>query len=273
MGTEIIAVNDEFLKYEDAVAHYGMLPGYDFVYQHIHTLAHRPLHAKAHLDILDISCERLYGVRSGLTTETLAKIIGQLLKHNRYPEASNLVAIYLLPPEKGSVLPSRVFICEKQLLYRGYVVWHKAFKAIVTPYEYPFPEHKTAVARTAHIFPKGYAERSGADIAITANQTGIVTGAGEYPFFAVRGDMLFTTPLDGYGVAESVERRLAIAAAETIGVKIIETPLESKGLKEFDELFIADPQGVVSIGEYGGKLYPSSIVKHIAAHMNNIILK
>lgn len=273
MGTDIIYINGKFIKYNEAVTRFGLVPGYDFVYQRIHTFAHTPLHAETHIGILDISCERLYGTTSGLTADILTQAVGQLLKLNNYQEGSNVITVYIAAPESADTPPAKIIICEKQLLYRGYVLWHKTFKAIVTPYEYPFPEHKTAVSYTAHIFPKGYAERSEADIAIMSSHSGVITGAGENPIFGVRGNSVLTTPLHGFGVAESVERRLGIAAAEAAELLVYEETLTTDNLKSYDELFIVDQQGIISIGECEGKLYPNSMAKHIAAKMNDIRLE
>lgn len=273
MGTDVIKVNDTFIKYNEAITRFGILPGHDFIYQRIHTSAHRPMHADIHIGILDISCERLYGTDSGMTPAMLAQDTAQLLRLNNYQEGSNTVTLYILPPANDGTPPARVLICEKQLLYRGYVLWHKVLKAIVTPYEYPFPEHKTAVSYAAHVFSKNYAERAGADIAIMSGQSGIITGAGENPVFAVRGNTVLTTPLHGYGVAESVERRLGIAAAEAAGIKVNEEPLSVNKLRSYDELFFADQQGMVSIGECEGRLYPNSMANHISGYMNDIVLE
>lgn len=270
MEKDLISINGSLKKYSDLTASGGCLPGYDFIYQRIHTLEHVPLHIEAHTGILDISCERLYGTSPELSSAGLRDEIGQLLKNNRYPKGSNLVTLYILPPETEGMPATRLLVCEKQMLYKGYTLWHKSVKAIVTPYEYPFAEHKTAVSYAAHTFSLSYAQRSGADMALTSNQSGILTGAGENPLFAVSGNKILTTPLTGYGVAESVERRLGIESALAAGLEVFEEPLSVKELKNYDELFAAETQGITSIGHCRKKLYPNSMAKRISSHMNGI---
>lgn len=266
MKGDLVCIDGRPVRWGDPAFDAERLPGGDFIYQKIHTIAHKPLQWEMHMEILETSWQTLYRGQTGITREILHREIAALLDANRYPQGGNLVTLCLFPPSDGEGDPLRLLFCEKQLLYKGYTLWHDALRAILTPYEYPFAQHKTAVSLAAHNYAEGYARRRGADAAIAENYRGIVTGVGENPLFAVRGGEAHTTPIED-GVAESVERRLGLAACESAGLVMLQQPVESAQLREFDELFTVTPQGLVSIGRYAGRLFPNSAAKHIAACM------
>lgn len=223
-----------------------------YLYQRIHTLAHRPLHLAAHTQRLTESYRALYGTVPAADEETLRREIALTLEENRYPAVSNLMTLYLFPPRDGRP-GSRMVSCTETLVYPGYTLWHSRLKAVTLPYDYPFPEHETALSRIAHTFAGEYARRTGYDLALTENGQGVVTGAGENPLFAVCGDTVLTTPVES-GAAESVLRRLGLELCREAGVSVREETLTVETLRRCDELFCLTPQGVVSLLEWDGRM-------------------
>ena len=268
MKGDLICVNGEVTREESLGV--DALLGCNFVYQKIHTLEHRPLHVDLHLRLIETSYRTLYGSKSGLARPILEEEIARLLDTNRYPTGSNLVILYLFPNAEG--MPQRLLSCQKQLLYKGYTLWHKNLKATIVPYEYPYPAHQTAVSLTANNYAQRYALRQGFDAALTENYAGILTGMGEYPLFEVHGREILTTPLEN-GVADSVERRLGIWACRHAGWALAEQPIESRQIGTFDELFAVVPQGVVSIRTCAGRLFPNTAARSIAEQMASLHLE
>lgn len=248
-----------------------LLPGSDFIYQRLHVLERNVLQADAHIEIAELSYNALYGGTTGLTPQALAAEAAALLEANRYIAASAAVTLYLMPDAAGGDLPHRLLVVSEQLLYRGYTLWHKQMRAIITPYEVPFTVHRTGTSLAAHRYAEGYARRKGADVTLVENFQGVLTGAGEYPLFAVAGNEVLTSPFDA-GVPESVERRLGIEAAEKAGLILLEQPIERGRLDRFDELFYVTPQGIVSIGSVENRLHPNSMATRIATAMEHIRL-
>lgn len=222
-----------------------------YLYQRIHTLEHRPLHTAAHTELLRNSYRTLYGITPDLDEEMLRREIALTLRENRYPAVSNLVTLYLFPPHDGEAGP-RMISGTKTLVYSGYTLWHSRLKAVTLPYDYPFPEHETALSRIAHTFATEYAHRTGADIPLTENREGVITGAGENPLFAVCDDSAVITPVTN-GAAESVLRRLGIVLCREAGLTVQESDLTGDLLRRCDELFCLTPQGVVSLSEWDGR--------------------
>ncbi len=277
MKNDLICVDGRICSWEESGIGLVSLPGADFIYQRLHALDHRPLNRDAHIEIAEISWGTLYGGTAGISQEMLDGDTAKLLEANRYRMGSHLLTLYLFPENslQSGVSkvprPVRVLACERQLLYRVYPLGQKPLRVISTPYEYPFTPHKTAVSLAAHNYAAGYAQRKGADAAITTNFRGQVIGLGEDPLFLSIGNQIFTTPLD-HGAAQSVERQLGIAACERAGMTVFEQAIEAAQLHEFEELFAVTPQGVTSIGQYSNRLYPHTLGKKIAESMAKLTL-
>lgn len=274
MKGDLVCLDGRITEFGKAVPDPDALLSANFIYQKIHVLGRTTLHAAWHAEIAEVSYGALYGreaagspeaLRPGaVSAEVLEQEVRALLDANRYPQASTLVTLYLIPSESGE--PQRLLSCERQLLYKGYAMWHTGLRCAVVPYEYPFAPHKTAVSLAAHTYAAGYARRKGFDAAVAENGAGVLTGLGESPLFAGVRNTVVTTPIDD-GAADSVERRFGIAVCEDMGLAVAEHPLESAHLGEFEELFAVTPQGIVSVREIGGRLLPHSLAKTIAERM------
>lgn len=250
----------------------SMLLGGDFIYQRIHVMKNTPLHVEAHNEIVIRALLSLYGNSYKLSCEQLRSEIDKLAKVSNYANCSTMMILFVLPSQKGirdTDTVDWILSYEEQLLYPGYTLWHKPMKAVITRYEYPFAEFPTAVSLAAHNYALGYAARQGADIAVTQNHGRVITGAGPLPFFAVSRDRVFITPLEE-GALDSVMRRLGLVACEKAGFKIVEQPIDTLSLVEFEEFFIVNIQGVLSIGTLNNRPYPSSAAKVIAEQMSTL---
>ena len=266
MSGDKICVNGTLVEPANVGQSIDALLSGNFIYQKIHTLGHKVLYRDLHIEIADASYTALYGRDAALSQEMLDRDIALLLRENRYPTGSNLVVLYLLPPKDEGEPPIRLLSCEEQMLYKGYVLWHKSFDTLITPYEYPFPLHSTAVSLACHTYAQRYARRKGMDAAVTENYSGILTGMGEHPLFALRGNEVCTTAIDS-GAADSVERRIGIAACEAAGLLVLEQPIEKAQVKAFDEMFAVTPQGIISLRSCAGRTFPNTMARNIAARL------
>lgn len=264
MINDLICYNGKMSKWSDIEFHPDYLLSTNYVYQKIHAFEHIPLHCELHIEIANNSYTELYGQQLGLTPEVLTKEVKQLLSHNRYPLGSALVMLYIFPPQRGTQQPTRILSCERQLLYKRYVLWHSPMKGIVLEYEPAFLAHKCASSLNAHSYAESYARLNSADVVITENRDGIITSVGEHPFFAVREKRVYTSPIAD-GAVDSVERRIGISACGKWGNGITQVPIYSKTISQFEEMFFITPQGIVSIGELDGRLYPNSAADAIAS--------
>ena len=270
MKGDLISINGELIRQEEIPVPFDRLTSSNFIYQRMHVLGRRILHAAAHAKLANTSYRSLYGTESSITEDSLKKETAALLTANRYIHGSVSVILYLLPDDNGK--PLRILSCEKQLLYKGYALWHKGEKAVILPYEYPFSHFKTAMSLTASTYAAQYAQTKGAGIAIAENHSGVLYGAGDEPLFAVIGNDVMTTPI-GQGACDSVERRLALAACEKAEKHVVEAPLSRELLDEYQELFIATTGGITSIKECCGNIYPNSTANKVAETMEYFIYK
>lgn len=266
MKGDLICCDGRLIEPGCGIMPFDSMAASDFLYQKIHTIGHKPLHAQAHIELLDAAFKTMYGTGSGLSALLLEEEAARLLGENRYPMGSNQIVLYLFPAPDGKSAPVRVLSCEKQLLYKGYELWHTAEKALILPYDYQFPHFKTAVSLAAHTYATAYAARKGAGLAIAENHVGGMYSVGENPLFAVAGDTLFT-PAIGEGACDSVERRLGITAAESAEMRVVESPIRREHLPGYHELFTVNPGGVVSIRECCGNIYSHSAAKRVAEAM------
>ena len=261
MKGDRVSINGAVVPFGDGVMAPDALLAANFVYQKIHTLAYRPLQAQWAVEIAETSYRALYGRVAGVDAELLAVEAGALLRANNYPAASTLVSLYFIPDGP----PVRLLSCDKQLVYKGYAL-STGLRCTVVPYEWPLSQHKTALSLAAHTYAADYARRKGFDAAIAVNGTGAMVSLGDNPLFAVVGDKALTLSIED-GAADSVERRLGIAACEDAGLTVCEHSLSSDDMERIDELFGVTPQGIASIRQIDGRLLPHSLAKNLLVYL------
>lgn len=267
MKNDLISIDGRLVAPHDSGFSPDALMSCNFIYHNVNTLAHRTLHAQWAAEILEMSYRALYGRSSDVTGEIIDNEAGALLRANGYPPASTLVSIYLIPSENG--VPVRMMTCRKQLIYKGYAVT-VGLECAVVPYDYPFPQHKTAVSLTAHTYAANYAERMGFGGVIAENAAGVMIGVGENPLFVAAGNKILTPAMDD-GAADSIERRLGITLCEDSGFGVYEHPVSVRDLLDFDEIFTLTPQGIASIRQAGDRLFPHSLAKNLLPQLQKYL--
>lgn len=270
MKGDLLSVNGRLCTLGEAGESPDRMLSANFVWQRIHTLEQRPLHLCSHMDLIETAYVSLYGTTTGLSAATLRAEIATLLQANRYQKGSVAVMLYILPGEDAQ--PIRILSCEKQLLYKGYSLWHRAEKAMILPYEYPFAHFSTALSLAADTYASNYVRRKSAGIGLAENSAGYLYSAGGGPLFAVMGNRVLTTPVS-HGACDSVERRLVIESCTRAKLEVVELPLTRKLLGEYQELFTANVGGIVSIGECLGNIYPYSTASRVATGMNRFAIQ
>ena len=273
--SELICINGRLLPIaESGPPILGQLTG-NYVYQHIHTLDHRPLHIRAHLDIAGKALADLYGQKLPFTQDDLLLTLARLLAANRRSRHSHTVGLYLFPYESATGdqqdRPDYLIRCHRTLLYRGYTLWHTRMSATVATDEHTPPGYPTDAALMTARFCRQNARRHGFDLAIHENGAGIVTGMGDAPVFCVKDRTLYTTPLAA-GAPDSVMRRLICAAAVRCHLEVREIAIRTEWLGDCDEIFTADTQGLISIASLAGtnsKVYFSLMADYLGERLND----
>lgn len=263
MKTDLISVDGAIVEFGDPKIKPDTLLSSNFIYHNINTLEHRPLHSQWAAEIIEMSYGALYGRPAGITRKVIDDEVYALLRANSYPPASTLVSIYVIPT--GEDTPRRMITCRKQLIYKGYSV-SVGLECTIISYDYPFPQHKTAISLASHTYAMHYAERTGFGAAIAENSAGVMVSMGENPLFAAVGNRILTPAMDD-GAADSIERRLGIAMCEDAGFEVYEYPIGVAEMGEFDEIFAITPQGITSIRQVGERMYPHSLAKNLLTYL------
>ena len=175
------------------------------------------------------------------------------------------------PSTRMPIKKSYILSCREQLLYTGYTNWHAGVIADILPYDIPFAYHQTSASLTAHKYAEDYVRRRGAHIVLRENTDNIVVSASEYPLFGVVGREVRIAPLS-CGMPDSIERVIAITAANSLGLNVVEYPHTKAEFTNYDEIFYVTPQGVTSIVECEGSVYPNIIGRKVGDELHRMSL-
>lgn len=268
MSMDRICHNGTICQPQESGLSPAMLCEAPYLYQRMHTRAHRLLHPQTHLDILTQALEAAYGLRLTLSAEALQEQTAELLAANRYPKQGNCVTLRVYPAA-GNKQPDYILECTGQLYYPQYTVWHKRLMLAVMPCEYLLMGYPTAVSRQVARYSRTVAERSGCERAVIENVDGVLTNVEDEPLLLVHEQQVFTSPLPE-GATDSVMRRLILQACLREKVECHETPLTRDMLSACDEAFTASPQGLISFEGYEQARYFNLMAGRLAPVLNTL---
>ena len=276
MRGDSLSFNGELINSSETLSDIDKLLGGNFIYARIHVMDYNCLYLEESIEICEWSYRMMYGVGFGLDVASIRSEIKSLLIDNNYPMGSATVVLYIFPDSvdpctRDTVERFHILSCREQLLYSGYTNWHSGVVADVLPYDIPFSYHQTSASLTAHRYAEDYARRRGAYIALRESSANIVVSASEYPLFGVVGREIRIASLN-CGASDSIERVLTLSAASRLGLTIVEYPHTRIDLKRYDELFYVNSQGIVSIVECEGIVYPNIIGRKIGSELERLSL-
>ncbi len=276
MKGDSLSFNGMLLRQPKQLSNIDMLLGSNFIYARIHAIDYKGLFLRDIIEICEWSYRVLYGVSFGLDVRSISEEIEELLIENNYPMGSAVVMLYLFPNRidvntRKPIDKSYILSCREQLLYTGFTNWHIGVVADILPYDIPFAYHQTSASLTAHKYAEDYVQRRGAHIVLRENVNNVVVSASEYPLFGVVGREVRIAPMS-CGIPDSIERVVTINAAYRLGINVIEYPHTKDDIANYDELFYVTPQGVTSIIECEGKVYPNIIGRKVGDELHRISL-
>lgn len=220
----------------------------NYIYARINTLSHKPLYLRQHLHYASASFEKLYGRKPSLDADKISFQIEKLLYENRLPRTGNIVTIYIVPRYGENARNKQDIIITTGIshIYRRYEVISLRPKAIITNYEIPFSEHRTAVSMTAAGYMDEFAVKAGTKAALRSNRAGNLVSAGDYPVFAVRKGVVIT-PEPSKGTGQNVEYELMLRACEMAGIEVEHRDIPVEELTETEELMVFNHTGIQSV--------------------------
>lgn len=245
----------------------------NYVYQHLHTFAYRPLHLETHIEIFKKATRAVFGKEVTPDAKELSEAIEILLKADRYPAGSNQVTAYIFPQGlQGEGVPTLLLEATAQLFYPHYRLVYSRPMLDVFCAPHAWNGYPTAASRAASACARDAARRSGAEIAALEQADGTLTHIDDEPLFLVFGKRVVTTPLSA-GATDSVLRRLILATCELEEIPCMEIPIKKEMLLQCDEAFTASTQGIISLMGYKTHRYFNLVTRKVAARLNDIDLR
>lgn len=266
----MIYLNGERTSWQEAKLSPEALLGRNFIYTTINTYAHQPMHVALRLHYALNSYQALYGVRPTITAEEIENQVRELLYYGIYPEHGNTLTLHLIATPEGEC--TTLLTHTASTPYDGYSLLTLRPKAAITNYEIPFEKHQTAVSLTAARFADDFARRNGSGIALRANRAGSLISTGDYPLYALRGNVLLTTATDK-GARPSAERELMAELCSMAGVEIIEGELRTDEMTDYEEILAFTPMGIQMIGSAGDMPLHSITAHRLEPHLKALTRK
>lgn len=229
-----------------------------YLYQNIHTLDYKAWHLKQHLDILNISAQTLFGLRTSLSEQEISSQIQTLLDHSRLSRnVSICVILRLYSTGDYSLHVGQVGI------YRGYVMRSLRPTVMCIKMDIGMNSYPTSALKASYDMAHHIAIAAGCHEAIMIDSAGNVVEDPLRPVAVIK-EYTITIPRP---TLCSVECMLLERAAEKHGLQIKYEQISLHDIKEADEVLMMTHQGITSVDQIAGKSYYSTLADKIARNL------
>ena len=229
-----------------------------FVYQTIHSFAYSCRHTARHIDILNQTANRLFGVQLDIDTRELERQATMLLLANKLSRNATIGIQLTLDADGNHSLRS----CGSSI-YQGYVLRSLRPEVVTLPVTNPLGDYPTSASIEAQALANAIARRRGYHTAIMIGPKGELKSDSANPIFVVKGYTLYSQSSN----IPSVERTLVEQAAAKAGYTVQRMQLTALELESADEVIIANYQGLSAVSHIDNVPYMSIISERIAAIM------
>jgi len=231
-----------------------------YVYQEIHVLDGIPLLMNTTMEMLGCAFSGLFGGRFPLTQQQMIKDINELLTANRFDMGSFWLRVFASPD-------NYMLMIEKQIVYRGPVLWHARPRATIINYNDPLVPYPTTALLQSVNHADFIAVNNGYDMALQRTPNGILYAP--FPLIGVWNGVCYMAPLDHGGI-DSPWRQAAFSLFVAAGIDLKEEPLDP--LVEYDELLYICPLGIVSLKSVGDRLLFNSYANRLAVYIQKVVV-
>ncbi len=200
---------------------------------------------------------QLYGRRITISREDIGAKIEDLVRECGHPSQLSVHVELRLWCDGRTTLE----IVQKSI-YEGFTL--RCFNPYATcqVYDNPFGDYPTSARRALAEWAHHKSVEEGADVSIRVGLDGVVYSCYDSPLFAVKGNVVFSSPM-----IPSVERSMVIYAAQRCGYEFVQRAIRHDELQRFDELFWVDAYGVTAVAQTGDRRYMSIVAEKIAQQM------
>ena len=235
-----------------------------YLYQNIHTLDYEPWHLKHHIDILNLSAEKLFGNEATLSELKIRGEIELLLDRSRLTRnVSICVVLRLYSTGDYSLHVGQVGI------YRGYVMRSLRPVAICLKMGATLSNYPTSALKASHDLAHQIASAKDCHEAIMIDEAGFVV---EDPLRPVAIINQYTLTMPSPELC-SVECLLMERAAEKHGLKVAYSRITQEQIEQADEVLMMTHQGITSVERIGQKYYYSTLADKIASNLESVEIK
>lgn len=234
-----------------------------YVYQDIHTLAHKPRHTAQHLRTIDHAAQKLFGIESRLSIRGVEYDIERLLDANHATHNTSVCVRLMLYASGDYALQQ----C-KVSIYKGYVLRSLRYEATFVTTPVPLSNYpSSAMVATRTLLQKMAQARDMHHLIMTSPTAEVITECCE-PLMIIKDRILyapnFTTP--------SVEQQLIERSAAQLGLKVEHTTLTVQQVQSADEVFFTSWQGITAMAHINQRPYMTTVAEQLSAQMENQIL-
>ena len=231
-----------------------------YVYQHIHTLAHKARHSSENLRIVNETASRLWGLQCDITRRELEQEIEQLLIANHISRNTSVEVTLKLYSTADYTLE-----VGESSIYSGYVVRSLRPEASLIATSAPLTDYPTSAMVATRAMIKEMASARDLHHLIMATPDGKIIADAAEPLFIVKGHKV-TLPVVAM---PSVEQSLIERASISLGFEVEQKQLTVEMLQDAEEVAIASWQGITAINHIDSKPYMSIIAERIVAQMEH----
>lgn len=231
-----------------------------YIYQNLHTLAHKAYFCEEHLHYLNASTNYLWNFKLTVPAYRIKQNIESLLAANRITRNATVKVELSMDIDGNDTLR-----CGEGTIYAGYVMRSLRPTAVCVHAEMPLSPHPTSAAIATRLFADSIAQRKGYHMAIIVERDGGIAVEPCSPLFIIKE----YTMLSAEGCC-SVEAELAKSAAMRAGLQIEQRRLRVEDLADADEVIVVDWQGVTAISEIANRPYMDIIAHNIAKALERI---
>ena len=239
------------------------IPARFYIRQRMRTRGGRILNAGMHMEFFRQAARRILDMKVEMTERQLSDMTAGVLRENLLPAEAPMELSVCLLLESDTLLP--VISCRGTLLDQTYALQGTRPSAEIFEYSHPYPAFRTSVSDAAEIPFENRAFSHCAAVSVRS-ENGVLLAARGEALLAMHGKTLIASPTQ-CGAADSVERRIAIAAARKAGIPVEQREIRADSLHRYDEMMIVDTLGITSISECAGARFGVLSARRIADEM------
>jgi branched-chain amino acid aminotransferase len=275
----LVFLNGQFLPEAQAVVPVndrGFLLG-DGLFETMRVVHGKPFRFAQHLDRLARGADFLK-IQCPFTPKELERFAGQLVEHNKMPEAILRLTLTRGPGGRGYTpngksQPTLVMTLHPAPPLKNPVEWNLVTSSFRIPVADLLASFKTT-SKILHVMARLEAAEKGADEALLLNTNGEVTETASGNLFWVQDNTICTAPAE-CGVLPGVTRAVVLEICQALRLETKQRTIKPETLRNSGGIFVTQSAlGIVPAATFdGAKVTPSPLVDQIAHAYHTMLVQ